>query len=276
MRFTGMMTMDLAYPLQLETEGDLVLFSVLPLGHTKGELDLGVPLLRQSGELGGVAEDVIRMAAEFEVNLHADTMNVTADGEIDVFRVRVGEADFLLDLRNGILNTDYLGRPRLLPAVSGESPQWPGSHVPGRTSKPRWRSVDFRCSAATSRPDRASHVSASRSSECGSPSRSLGSNMLNPGRIADLLDELLKINFEDLGKSLAALLSGNVTMNPFSDFGSGGGGMGDSSDDGKGKSGGKAPGDLGEGLGDAAREGKAHGEGELVEEPSAEGGLCRN
>ncbi|MDE0211104.1 MAG: hypothetical protein OXJ64_14595, partial [Boseongicola sp.] len=273
LRFAGSVTMDLAYPLRLESEGDLVLLSVLPLGHTEGEIDLGVPLLRQTGELGGSASDIIRMAGQFEANLHADTMAVTADGEIDVFKVRVGDADFLLDLRKGILDTGYLAdigfargfgrvgtkagfsQPRADLETEMSVSGFPllGGEISARPRHARVGISIFGAGLALTVP---------------------GLDMLNPGRVADLLAGLLKINFKDLGKALAALFSGDVTLSPFSGFGSGGDGMGDSSDSGKGASGGDAPDDPGEGLGDEAPEGEADGNGEPVEAPGAEGGFA--
>ena len=78
-----------------------------------------------------------------------------------------------------------------------------------------------------------------------------------PSSILRLLILILTLtpNFENLDEALEALLSGNITMNPFADFGSGGDGMGDSEDGDAGESaGGDGPkdggeGDPGEGLG---------------------------
>ncbi|NOD85942.1 hypothetical protein [Ruegeria sp. HKCCD6119] len=251
LKFAGSVTVFLDRP-KVETLGRLVVLTVLPLGHSEGVFDLGKRIISHETEIGGVMSDIIRMRTMFVAN--GQLMTVKAEGDIDVFKTRVGEGVFDLDLRSGVLNTAFeadigiakgqgfvrteAGFSRPEAEIDGKMgiggfPVF-GTYIKARARFAKVGISIFGLRLAVAFP---------------------GLDLLDPSKIADLLKDLLTPNFENLDEALEALLSGNITINPFADFGSGGDGMGDSSDGDAGESAGGdgasdgGEGDPGEGLG---------------------------
>lgn len=254
LKFAGSVTVFLDRP-RVETLGKLVILTVLPLGHSEGVFDLGERIISHQTEIGGVMSDIIRMRTEFNAN--GKLMTVTANGDIDVFKTRVGEGNFDLNLDTGVLNSGFnadlgfaqgngfvrtqAGFSRPEAEIDGHMGigGFPimGSFIKARARFAKVGVSVFGLRLAVAFP---------------------GLDLLDPSKIADLLKDLLTPNFENLDEALEALLSGNITMNPFADFGSGGDGMGDSSDGDAGESAGGdgakdgGDGDPGKGLGNEA------------------------
>ena len=240
LKYQGQVRTDLRNVFRLESDGSLTLLSVLPLGRNEGVLDLSEPMLQQKAEIGGAVKDIIAIRGEFEVT--GDPMVAKANGDAALFGVQIGEAHFLLDLSTGILDTaveadlgfatgdGYIrterrfARPRAkldtemtldgFPLISGDVDARP------RLVKVGVGILGLRLSLAFP-----------------------GLEALTPSQIAKLIGNLLTPNFENLDEALAVLLSGDVTLNPFAEFGSGGDGLGGDGDGDDGESG-KAEGDV--------------------------------
>ncbi|ODM48451.1 hypothetical protein A9320_18690 [Ruegeria sp. PBVC088] len=250
LNYRGSVTVDIERPLRVETEGSLTLLSIIPLGSNEGLMDLGIPLIEQRAEIGGAVSDIFAMRSEFKMD--GRTLTVEADGDVKVFRAPVGAGTFLLDLDEGILDSTLMfdvGFAKGDGAVRTQS----GFSRPEAMAKTSMSVAGFDAFAADLMAR--TNLLRTRLSVLGLRLTVVfpGLDALNPDKIADLIKDLLTPNFENLDKALAALLSGNVTINPFGDFGSGGDGMGGDGDGDMGESAeGTGASDPGDGLGDSA------------------------
>lgn len=247
--YRGSLTFDFENPTRLTTQGSLTLLNMIPLGTNSGEMDIAQPYFQQAADLGGALSDIISLASLYQIE-GADPVQVSAQGDLRVFRTPVGQGDLLLDLGEQRLDASVVWDVVI---ASGQG----AVRTQERFSRPE--------AVATTQMD-VGGFSAFRADFLARPNLLRlrlnvlgirlavvfpGLDKLDGGLIADLIRDLLTPDFENLDEALAALLSGNITMNPMSDFGDGDGGMGDSddgADDGGADDGGA--GDPGEGLAD--------------------------
>lgn len=228
LNYRGSLTLNFRTPLKIESEGDLVLLSIIPLGHNEGVIDLGRPHINQRAEIGGAISSIISMKTSFE--MLGNPMSVVADGGIRVFRVPIGDGHFKLNLTRGVLDTAV--KANILGFAKGHGT----IRTAERFSRPE-ANIDASLDLA-GLPLVGSNIRARpRFAKAGVNFLGLklsvafpGLEALSPDRIAELLKNLLTPNFKDLDKALAALLRGDVTINPFAKFGSGGEGMGGDGD----------------------------------------------
>ncbi|WP_346891541.1 hypothetical protein [uncultured Roseibium sp.] len=249
LNYRGSMTMDIERPLKVTTKGALTLLSIIPLGSNEGVIDLGKPFIQHEAEIGGAVSDILSMRGQFTID--GPQKIVTADSSVKVFTVPVGDGRFLLDLDQGILDTATEFNIAAFLRGNGAVRTGKGFSRPEAAAGTRMSIAGFDAFSADLKAR--ANLARARLSVLGLRLTVAfpGLQALDPSRIADMLKNLLTPNFEDLDKALEALFSGNVTINPFAGFGSGGDGMGDDGDGdaGDSTSDGKAQ-DPGDGLGD--------------------------
>ena len=249
LNYRGSLTMDIERPLKVTTKGALTLLSIIPLGSNEGVIDLGKPFIQHESEIGGAVSDILSMRGQFTID--GPQKIVTADSSVKVFTVPVGDGRFLLDLDQGVLDTATEFNVAVFLRGNGAVRTGKWFSRPEATAGTRMSIAGFDAFSADLKA-RAKLVRA-RLNVLGLRLTVAfpGLQALDPSKVADMLKNLLTPNFEDLDKALEALFSGNVTINPFAGFGSGGGGMGDDGDGDAGDSAsdGKAQ-DPGDGLGD--------------------------
>ncbi|KXF91044.1 hypothetical protein AT574_09260 [Phaeobacter inhibens] len=249
LNYRGSLTMDIERPLKVTTKGALTLLSIIPLGSNEGVIDLGKPFVQHQSEIGGAVSDILSMRGQFTID--GPQKIVTADSSVKVFTVPVGDGRFLLDLDQGILDTTTEFNIAAFLRGNGAVRTGKGFSRPEAAAGTRMSIAGFDAFSADLQAR--ANLARARLSVLGLRLTVAfpGLQALDPSRIADMLKNLLTPNFEDLDKALEALFSGNVTINPFAGFGSGGDGMGDDGDGDAGDSAsdGKAQ-DPGDGLGD--------------------------
>ncbi len=249
LNYRGSLTMDIERPLKVTTKGALTLLSIIPLGSNEGVIDLGKPFIQHEAEIGGAVSDILSMRGQFTID--GPQKIVTADSSVKVFTVPVGDGRFLLDLDKGILDTATEFNIAAFLRGNGAVRTGKGFSRPEAAAGTRMSIAGFDAFSADLKAR--ANLARARLSVLGLRLTVAfpGLQALDPSRIADMLKNLLTPNFEDLDKALEALFSGNVTINPFAGFGSGGDGMGDDGDGDAGDSAsdGKAQ-DPGDGLGD--------------------------
>ncbi|SNZ07445.1 hypothetical protein [Cohaesibacter gelatinilyticus] len=249
LNYRGSLTMDIERPLKVTTKGALTLLSIIPLGSNEGVIDLGKPFVQHQSEIGGAVSDILSMRGQFTID--GPQKIVTADSSVKVFTVPVGDGRFLLDLDQGILDTTTEFNIAAFLRGNGAVRTGKGFSRPEAAAGTRMSIAGFDAFSADLKAR--ANLARARLSVLGLRLTVAfpGLQALDPSRIADMLKNLLTPNFEDLDKALEALFSGNVTINPFAGFGSGGDGMGDDGDGDAGDSAsdGKAQ-DPGDGLGD--------------------------
>ena len=243
----GSVTIDFDNIDLVSAQGDLVVLSVIPLGHTEGSVEIDPLSMTYKAELGGAISDIISMKTDF--NMTGNPMIIDASGDGQIFRTPVATMKFHLDLDQGLLDTNvmvdllfatgdgYLRTERGLSRPTAELnaqmdigglPVF-GSQIKARPSFAKVALSIFGLRLAIAFP---------------------GLDAISSDAIKDLIENLLTPDFENLDEALMALLKGNLTINPFAGFGSGGDGMGDSGDGDSGESAeGNDAGDPGEGLG---------------------------
>lgn len=249
LNYRGSLTMDIERPLKVTTKGALTLLSIIPLGSNEGVIDLGKPFVQHQSEIGGAVSDILSMRGQFTIDGPQEI--VTADSSVKVFTVPVGDGRFLLDLDQRILDTATEFNIAAFLRGNGAVRTGKGFSRPEAAAGTRMSIAGFDAFSADLKAR--ANLARARLSVLGLRLTVAfpGLQALDPSRIADMLKNLLTPNFEDLDKALEALFSGNVTINPFAGFGSGGDGMGDDGDGDAGDSAsdGKAQ-DPGDGLGD--------------------------
>lgn len=253
LKYQGQLELDLANPTRLETEGSLTLLGFIPLGSNEGELDISKPMIRQSAEIGGAAKDIVEMQGKFLVS--GNPMVAESKSDVALFRVPVGEGHFKLDLTTGELNMSvaadlgfatgegYIGtqrrfsRPKAKLDTQMNIGGFPilGGDIEARPRLAKVAMTVFGIRFGVAFP---------------------GLDALSPSEIAKVLKRFLNLGLEDLLQALNGILSGNLMLNPYSDFGSGQDGMGGDGDGEDGES------------GDKGRESE---DGESDEEPESPG-----
>jgi hypothetical protein len=267
-RLEGEFAVDLRYPLRWTASGELVVVDSIELGRATATLDLEHGSFDVKVSLGGKASAIVRIDGHLTVKAQPD-FRFTGKLEGRVFSVPISSLQLEITESRFLLHTE--ANLRLFGSVSADF-----------TTRERFRDPTLSASGKLeilgidlARP----RVSINpRVADFGAKALGLSIHLVVPygeldeELIAELLKRLLSPDLKNLHKALEAILTGNITINPFADFGVDDGGVdGDGGDnDGDGPGGGD-PGAGG--YGELDRVAQAAGEGDLPEGAAAAGSV---
>ena len=228
----GTFTIDLDNPLTLKTRTDLVALMVISLGYSESELILHEAYYRMKIDMGGPLKNIISIKGTGTIA--GKEFRIQADGKIEIFREPIAKGKLDIDLKKGTI----IAHQKIDIPVTGsvESTFRTERNFSNPTISAEENVKVWKFKLAGTRFLIGPSIASSRFSVMG---MSMGLQVpgykeLDSDLFKKLLENLLSPDFENLDEALKALLSGNITLNPFTGFGPGGGSVGGDAGDGGG------------------------------------------
>lgn len=226
----GTFSVNLKEPLKWETRTDLVALQVFNIGYSKQTIDLEEGIYEMQLDFGGPVKDIIAIQGQGKITAKGPKVN--ANGKLHIFSEPMASGDFKLDLsKQTVVANSKIDIP-----VTGSIESY--FSTASKFSDPTIAaSKNFEILGLKLSGTRfliSENMASAQFSVLG-----LAMNLQVPGykqltkdAFKELLENLLSPDFDNIDEALLALLSGNITINPFSGFGPGGGGIGGDGGDG--------------------------------------------
>ncbi|SFD63643.1 hypothetical protein SAMN05428997_13728 [Bosea sp. CRIB-10] len=217
----------------------MVAFTVIPLGESTSRINVSKLMMSRTIDIGGALKPIIWLFGEAKIT----TQSLTGRTNLAVFEADLAKADLNVDFRTGLVkalgNAD-IGIGKLAFVFNGKQFALnPRLEMSGKIHVGKFDLSSFNILA---RADSAAVKFKVLGISLGFVTPRLKD--INEDMIKKLIEQLISFDLKDLGKALEAILSGNLTINPFSGFGkdSGNGvanGDGDGAEGGEGGKGGE-------------------------------------
>ncbi len=226
----GTFTVDLKKPLRWTTQTDLVALQVFNLGYSRQVLDIGKGTYEMEIDFGGPLKEII--AIQGNGKLEAKGPRVNAYGKMLMFGEPMATGVLKLDLAN---QTIYADSKIDIPVTGSVGSHFStGRHFSNPTigATETFKILKFELGGTKFLVS--PNIASANFSVIGM-SMTLqvpGYKQLDEKAFEKLLKNLLSPDFSNIDEALLALLSGDITINPFSGFGPGGGGIGGNDGDG--------------------------------------------
>ena len=211
---------------RLYLNGDLILFNSFNLASSKSYLNINKAHFKSTLETSKSISSLFYFNLDTEIKAKGKDWFATADGRMEVFKVFKGDANATFD-KNHFDAQFSLDKTPI--------PLFPSSQVELKAGK-MFSNPEIKTQTDVSiRGNNIAGVKGSITSSYSSLAfKFLGMNLgvtvpsykdLDEDLIWDLIKNLLNPDFENLDEALVSLLQGNININPFSGFGSGGDGI---------------------------------------------------
>ena len=240
----GAFIFDFKEPLIWRTRTDIIAFDFINMGYSESILDLKSGIYDMKREFGGPLKDYISLDGRGRIE--AKGPKVFGDGKVDIFGSSIAKGNLYINLSNQVIVANSEIR---IPVVGHDI----DSHFktekhfsnPTVSASESIKVLKFKLSGTKFlvSPNIASAHFTVLGMSMGL--QVPGYKELNSSLFEKLLKNLLSPDFDNLDEALLAILSGDFTVNPFTGFGPGGGGVGGSDGDGGGTPGGGNQGESG-------------------------------
>ncbi|RWP13898.1 hypothetical protein [Mesorhizobium sp.] len=189
-------------------------FRVVPLGQSTSRINVDKKLLSRTIDIGGALKPIIWLFGESEIS----PAGIKGDMKFAVFKTDLGNARLDVDFHSGLVTADGradIGIGKLAFIFNGKQFALnPRLELTGSIDIGKFNLSSFRILA---RPTSASTKFRVLGVSLGVVVPSIKD--ITSGMLEDLIKRLISFDLKDLGKALEAMLSGNLTVNPFSGFG---------------------------------------------------------
>lgn len=226
----GIFTIRLKEPLHWNLRGELVVLTVLDLGYSEADLDFAKGFFRLDVHLGGRLSGIIEIRGWLEINGPATTID--GEGNVRLFGIDAAEGTLHLNLGEGtVLITGSGNLPPFGEVAELRFAAEQGFRNPTLRAESKLRLLGITLAGAgvEVRP---------RTAELSATALGIRVTVVTPSyhgledALLEILKRLLFPDLANLDKALLAILSGNISINPFGDFGPADGGvMGKGGDD---------------------------------------------
>ncbi|MET4715929.1 hypothetical protein ABIF63_000032 [Bradyrhizobium japonicum] len=212
---TGKFTLpfDLAHE-DITANEQMVVFTVIPLGKSTSVINVGKPLLSRTIEIGGPLKPIIWLHGQAEL----DKSKLSGDTEFSLFGVNLSRNKLNADIGSGSVSASgnaNIGIGKLDYAFNSKQfVRDARLGMNGAIGIGGFNLSEFKILATVS-----SAAVKFRVLGISLGLVSPGLKDINSDMLLKLLGKLFSFDLKDLGKALEAILSGNLTINPFSHFG---------------------------------------------------------
>jgi hypothetical protein len=216
----------------------MVAFSVIPLGKSTSRINIQEPMMSRTIEIGGALKPIIWLFGEAKINKE----RIKGNTNFAVFGADLAKADLNADFRSGLVDATGhadIGIGDLTFVFNGKQFALnPRLQLNGNIHIGSFSLSSFNILAKL---DSAAVKFKVLGISLGFVVPSMKN--INADMLEKLIEDLISFDLKDLGKAIEAILSGNLTINPFSRFGK---------DNGNGVSNSDGTGSEGSGEGDDA------------------------
>ena len=228
----GSFIISLKDPRKWETRTDLVALTVFNLGYSQQKLDLDKGSYEIVVDFGGPLKEIIALEGRGLVEARGPLVLVDAEGELRIFGEHMGKGRLKVNLGDQtVLVSSEINIPV---AGSVKSYFTTQRHFSNPTIAASKSLKVWKFTLSDTRFLVSPNIASAQFIVLG---LSMGLQVpsykgLDSDAFKRLLENLLSPDFDHLDEALLALLSGDITLNPFTGFGPGGGGIGGADGDG--------------------------------------------
>ena len=239
----GSFRVDLKKPFRWETRNEVIALSMFNLGNSRQVIDLGSGTYEMEIDFGGPLKDIIALKGNGRVEASGPKIN--ANGDLFFFGEKMATGDLMLNLANQTISANSKIDIPVAGSIDGHFSTGRGFSNPTVIASHSLSVLKFKLS--NTKFLISPNIASAKFSVVGI---SMGLEVpsykqLDKSAFEKLLKNLLSPDFSNLDEALFAILSGNITINPFSGFGPGGGGIGGKGGDGGGSGGSSGNGGAG-------------------------------